>query len=132
MQAFKFFALSSLSVIAFDALASVASVALGFPYSYTAFGSAALYIVLAFFAARMFGFWAAIALGVVMGITDVTIGWAVSWAIGPGRYDVGTLTPSDWIFTALFAAVLGAIYGLIGGSVGTFARRRRPAGEPQP
>lgn len=127
MQAFKFFALSSLSVIAFDALASIASVALGFPYSYAAFGSAVLYIVFAFFAARMFGFWTALLLGAVMGLTDVTIGWAVSWAIGPGRYDVGTLTPSDWIYTALFAAVLGAIYGLIGGSAGTLTRRWRAA-----
>ncbi|GAB3358579.1 hypothetical protein GCM10027430_29240 [Lysobacter tyrosinilyticus] len=80
----------------------------------------------AYFAARMFGFWAALLLGAVMGITDVTLGWAVSWAIGPGRVAID-LTPSDWIYTAAFAIVLGAIFGLIGGSIGALTARRRAA-----
>ncbi|QNP40174.1 hypothetical protein [Lysobacter solisilvae (ex Woo and Kim 2020)] len=127
MQALKFFALSSLSVIAFDAVASVASLGLGFPYSYATLGSAALYIVFAYFAARMFGFWPALLLGAVMGITDVTLGWAVSWAIGPGRVSGVTLTPSVWVYTAVFAIVLGAIFGLIGGGIGALTRWRRAA-----
>ena len=60
MQPSRFFALSSLSVIAFDAVASIASLVLGFPYSYAALGSAALYIVFAYFGARAMGFWAAL------------------------------------------------------------------------
>ncbi len=127
MQLSKFFALSSLSVIAFDAVASIASLALGFSYSYAALGSAVLYIVFAYFAARAFGFWAALLLGAVMGITDVTLGWAVSWVIGPGRVAVDTLTPMDWFFTATFATVLGAVYGLIGGGIGALTGRRRAA-----
>lgn len=125
MQASKFIAISSFSVIVFDAVASIASLALGFPYSYAAFGSAALYIVFAYFAARTLGFWAALLVGAAMGVTDVTVGWAVSWAIGPGRFAVGTLTPSDWIYTAIFATVLGAVYGLVGGSIGVLTSRRR-------
>ncbi len=127
LQPLKLFALSSLSVVAFDAIASIASLALGFPYSYASIGSAVLYIVFACFAARMLGFWAALLVGAAMGFTDVTIGWAVSWAIGPGRIDVGTLTPSDWIYTAAFAIILGAIYGLIGGGIGALTMRRRAA-----
>lgn len=127
MQSFKFFALSSLSVIAFDAVASIASLGLGFPYSYATFGSAVLYIVFAYFAARMFGFRAALLLGAIMGITDVTLGWAVSWAIGPGRIAIDTLTLSDWFYTAAFATVLGAIFGLIGGSIGAFTGRQPAA-----
>ena len=127
MQPLKLFALSSLSVVGFDAIASLASLAFGFPYSYAALGSAVLYIVFAYFAARMLGFWAALSLGAVMGLTDVTIGWAVSWAIGPGRIDIGPLTPSDWIYTAAFATILGAIYGLIGGGIGALTVRRRAA-----
>lgn len=125
MQALKFFALSSLAVIVFDAIASVASLALGFPYTYAAFGSAVLYIAFAFFAAREFGFWVAVLLGATMGITDATIGWAVSWAIGPGRLAAGALTPSVWLYTAAFVVVLGIIYGLIGGGIGALAGRRR-------
>lgn len=127
MQAFKLFALSALSVIAFDAIASFASLLLGFSYSYATLGSAVLYIALTYIAARRFGFGVAILLGVVMGIVDVTIGWAVSWAIGPGRVSIEGLTPTDWIYTGIFAAVLGAVFGLIGGGIGTLVRRRRVA-----
>jgi len=124
LKASKFFLLAPLSVIAFDAVASTASLALGFPYSYASIGSAVLYITFAYFAARMFGFKVALLLGAVMGITDATIGWAVSWAIGPGRVPID-LTPSVWFYTALFAATLGVIYGLIGGGVSSLIGRRR-------
>ncbi|NIJ77326.1 hypothetical protein FHT08_002409 [Xanthomonas campestris] len=127
MQALKFFALSCLAVIVFDAIASLASLVLGFPYTYAALGSAILYIAFSFFAARKFGFWAAVFLGVAMGMTDATLGWAISWATGPGRLAAGTLTLSTWLYTATFVVVLGAIYGLIGGGVGAFTGRRRAA-----
>jgi hypothetical protein len=127
LQAFKFFALSFFAVIVFDAIASLASLALGFPYTYAAFGSAVLYIAFSFFAARKFGFWAAVLLGAAMGIADATIGWAVSWVIGPGRLAAGTPTLSVWLYTATFVVVLGAIYGLIGGGIGALSGRRRAA-----
>jgi len=114
-------------VIGFDAAASLASLALSFPYSYAAIGSAVLYIAFAYVAARKFGFRVALLLGAAMGFTDVTLGWAVSWAIGPGRVDVSGLTASDWIYTAAFATILGAIYGLIGGGTGALMVRRRAA-----
>lgn len=127
MHALKFFALSCLAVIVFDAVASVASLALGFPYTYAAFGSAVLYIAFAFFAARKFGFLAAVLFGFAMGITDATLGWAVSWAIGPGRLAASTLTLSVWLYTATFVVVLAAMYGLVGGGIGAITGRRRAA-----
>lgn len=127
MQALKFFALSCLAVIVFDGVASVASLALGFPYTYAAFGSAVLYIAFAFFAARKFGFLAAVLFGFAMGITDATLGWAVSWAIGPGRLAASTLTLSVWLYTATFVVVLAAMYGLVGGGIGAITGRRRAA-----
>ncbi|PPT35780.1 hypothetical protein XarbCFBP8132_19730 [Xanthomonas arboricola] len=125
MQALKFFALSCLAVIVFDAVASLVSLVLGFPYTYAAFGSAILYIAFGFFANSKFGFWAAVLLGLAMGITDATLGWAVSWAIGPGRLAGGTLTLSVWFYTTTFAVILGAIYGLIGGGIGVLTGRWR-------
>ena len=125
MQVIKFFALSALVVIAFDAVSSIASLALGFPYTYAAIGSAIIYIILAFYCARKFGFLAAVLLGAVMGITDSTIGWAVSWFIGPGRLPVGTLTPLIWLISAAFVVFLGAIYGVVGGGIGALISRQR-------
>lgn len=127
MQAFKFFAFSALSVIAFDALASLASLLFGFSYAYATLGSAVLYVVLTYLAARKFGFRIALLLGAAMGLVDVTIGWAVSWAIGPGRISIEGLTPTDWIYTGIFAIVLGAVFGFIGGGVGALVKRRRAA-----
>ena len=123
----KLLLLSALSVVVFDALASFASVSLGFPHSYASIGSALLYIAFAYVAARSSGFWLGLLVGAAMGLTDVTIGWAVSWAIGPGRTPIDHLTASDWFFTVAFAVVLGTVYGLIGGSIGTLVRRRHAA-----
>ncbi len=60
-----------------------------------------------------------------MGITDSTIGWAVSWFIGPGRLPVGTLTPLIWLISAAFVVFLGAIYGVVGGGIGALISRQR-------
>ncbi len=59
--------------------------------------------------------------------SDATLGWAVSWAIGPSRLAAGTLTLSVWLYTATFVVGLGAIYGLIGGGIGALTGRRRVA-----
>lgn len=126
MKVLKFLLLASLSVVVFDAAASVASLAFGFSYSCATIGSAILCMAFAFSAARMSGFRIALLTGMVMGVTDVTIGWAVSWAIGPGRIDID-LTPSVWMYTLLFAAILGVVYGVIGGGIGLLVGRRRAA-----
>jgi hypothetical protein len=127
LQTIKLFSLSALAVIAFDAIASAASLALGFSYAYASVGSAVLYIALAFYGARKLGFSAAVLLGAVMGVTDATIGWAISWSVGPGRLPEGTLTLSIWLITTAFVVFLGVIYGLVGGGVGAFLARRRTA-----
>lgn len=127
MQASRFFAFSALSVIAFDAIASAASRLLDFSYSYATLGSAVLYIVLTYLAARRYGLRVALLLGAAMGLVDVTIGWAVSWAIGPGRISIEGLAPTDWFYTGIFAIALGAVFGFIGGGIGALTRRGRTA-----
>ena len=119
--------LSFLAVVAFDALAGIASQTVGFPYAYAAFGSALLYILFAWLITRSSGFWAAVLLGMAMGLIDASAGWAVSWVIGAGRLPPGTLTVTVWLVTAVSVVILGAIYGLIGGGIGAIARRRRAA-----
>jgi len=123
----KIVLLSFLAVVAFDALAGIASQAVGFPYAYAAFGSALLYILFAWLITRISGFWAAVLLGMAMGLIDASAGWAVSWVIGAGRLPPGTLTVTVWLVTAVSVVILGAIYGLIGGGIGAIARRRRAA-----
>ena len=125
MKPLKIVLLSFLAVVAFDAVAAIASQTTDFPYAYAAFGSAILYIFFAWLIARGSGFWAAVLLGMAMGLFDASIGWAVSWAIGAGRLPPGSLTVAVWILTAISVVVLGAVYGLIGGGIGAITRRRR-------
>ncbi len=127
MGATKFFALACIAVIAFDALASFASLAIGFNYGRASFVSAVMYIVFAFVCARKFGFAVALLLGAAMGLTDATLGWATSWAIGPGRLADEIYSLSAVVFTAVLMVVLGATYGLIGGGIGVLTKRKAAA-----
>jgi hypothetical protein len=127
LKPLKSILLALLAVIAFDALAAIASQTVGLPYAYAAFGSAFLYIFFARLIARSSGFWAAVLLGMAMGLVDASAGWAVSWAIGPGRLPPGSLTVAVWLLTAVSVVVLGAVYGLIGGGISAITRRQRAA-----
>ena len=127
MKPLKIVLLSFLAIAAFDALAAIASQTTGFPYAYAAFGSAILYIFFAWLIARGSSLWAAVLLGMAMGLFDASVGWAVSWGIGAGRLPPGSLTVAVWLLTAISVVVLGAVYGLIGGGISAITRRRRAA-----
>jgi hypothetical protein len=124
---FKFVLFSALAVIGFDAVASIASLALDFPYPYASLGSAVIYISLAFAAALRFGFGRGVFLGALLGVVDATAGWAVSWAIGPGQVTPGQFSVAAWAITLGMVVTLGAICGLIGAGVGTLVRGSRAA-----
>lgn len=115
------------AVVAYDMLASLASRAVGFPYARASIGSYLLYLAIGFVAARAASSapikHAAVAAGVA-GLVDASLGWAVSWALGPGRLPSGlTLTAARWVSTAVLVIVLAAAVGAIGGIAG----RRPPA-----
>jgi hypothetical protein len=123
----KFVLLSSAIVVAFDALASVASAVLHFPYVYAGLGSVFIYTALALVAALRFGFVRGLVLGATLGLVDATIGWAVSWAIGPGRVPPGGFGLGVWFFTLLSVVGVGALCGLIGAGIGGVVRKSRAA-----
>ncbi len=117
--------IGSVIVVAFDAAASIASSWLGFPYTYATAGSWLIYFGVGYVAAgatRSVGR-AALAAGIV-GSIEATLGWAVSWVIGPGRppegssYTLGSLVVAVPLVVAV-ASVIGSIAGVI--------RTRRPA-----
>jgi hypothetical protein len=106
----------AVTVVVFDALASVGSVRLGYPYTRAVVGSWLIYAAVGFFAGRAGGGLLAAAMaGVLMGIVDATAGWAVSWGIGPGRLPEGVLSVGRWAGAALTVAVSGGCVGLLGG-----------------
>jgi len=131
LRVLKLFALASLAILGFDTLASFASLATGFSYSYAAYGSVILYLVFTFVAGRNFGFLLAISLGAVMGIVDSTLGWAISWAIGPGRPPGSSMTESTLIeITIALVVAMAVFWGVVGGGAGALVARTRRTSNP--
>jgi uncharacterized membrane protein YfcA len=58
-----------------------------------------------------------------MGATESTVGWALSWVIGPGAVEA----VDYWIpLIAVVVVAIAAIEGLIGGWLGRRTATRRP------
>ena len=113
-----------IAIVAFDALASIASRATGTPYFWASFGSWILYIGIGYFAGRTIPdspIRTAAVTGLVSGIADASLGWATSWEIGPGRI-AGGITATQWLFTAIFVAALATGFAALGGVI---ARAKR-------
>lgn len=108
-------------VVAFDAIASVVSRSTGIPYEWATYGSWVLYTVLGYIAGRASPSTAlksAALAGVIIGLGDATLGWATSWALGPGRV-AGGVSVVQWSFVAVIVTLLAIGFGALGGS---FAR----------
>lgn len=114
-------------VVLFDAVGSLASKQFGFSYVLLIPGSLLIYgIVAALVAQRrewLLGLFAALAIA----FTDLTLGWAVSWLIGPGKPEAG-LTAVTVIGAAMTAFVLGGLAGSVGAWIGI--RMARSSGVP--
>jgi hypothetical protein len=114
--------LGSAAVVVFDILASLASRQFGFAYARASFGSYLIYLAIGFFAARAS---ASNAIGVaalaagIAGVVDASAGWAISWALGPGRLPDGIqMTAALWIGIALFVVGVASAVGAVGGIAG--------------
>jgi hypothetical protein len=105
------------AVIAFDAVASLASRAVGFQYGWATVGSWIIYAICGYFAAHVVSqgqLKVAASTGVLLGSVDATLGWYVSWLIGPGRV-VGGLTPILWTSAAVVVIATSTALATLGG-----------------
>lgn len=112
------------AIIVFDVVAAMISRETGTPYAWTTYGSWILYTALGYLAGRTSPGSALLAsaiAGVIFGLVDATLGWAVSWGLGPGRIAAG-VTAMQWVIVAVVVTVLATGFAALGGS---FARMRR-------
>lgn len=100
-------------VVAYDALASALVVVTGWPYGALALGALAIQAAAGRAGGRRAGFLWAILAGASTALAEGTLGFAVSWLIGPGR----THLPSavDYPTTVGIAAAAGGVLGALGG-----------------
>jgi hypothetical protein len=111
------------TMVAYDAALSWASLAWNFPYTNAVAGSALLYTAFAFAAARRFGFGRALLLGPWLGLVDASLGWFVSWQIGPGRLPAGSLDIATWVMTLAVVVVIATLCAAAGGGLGLLLRK---------
>lgn len=116
------------AVVAFDGLASLASVAFHFPYARASVGSYLLYLAIGFSAARTCAAQrvrAAAVAGAICGLVDASPGWWLSTSIGASA-PLRPLTMSAWLLTAALVMVFSTIVACIGGAVGAYRQPTRP------
>ena len=118
--------MAGVAIVVFDAVASMISRATGFPYTRFAIGSYIIQAAAGFFGRRSgLAFWGATLLGTWVGLIEATVGWAVSWWIGPGRVE-GPLSSEMLIGVVLYVAVGATVLGALGALAGGIRRRSEP------
>lgn len=121
------------AILVFDLVASLASRSLGFPYTRAAWGSYLIYFMIGLLVARAGGassVRAAATAAAIAGFAEASLGWAISWQVGPGRLPPErALTVGSWVGIAIFVVASAAAIGALGGVVG---RRTQPLDVPVP
>ncbi len=110
---------AALAIVAFDTAAAFAARALKFNYAWATLGSIAVYAATGFAVARVASMEWAWGIGAVVGLVDVTLGWRVSWLIGPGRTPDGTLGFSEWLNALGVLIVLSTVCAFAGAWLAT-------------
>ena len=114
------------AVLMLDTVGSVASLRFCFQYARLAPISYGLWALSGFFAVQAAGVDTsrAATLGALAGglvaLTDATVGWWISWRLGPGRPAPAQATTAIIRRIVLLVAVRGAAFGAIGGIVRSF------------
>jgi hypothetical protein len=105
------------AVVIFDTIGSLASRSFSFPYSWLTVGSFLIYAGVGFAASKYDGLMFAPLAGAITSLVDSTLGWYISWIIGPGR-PATEMDSTTIISTVLFVTVTGVGTGFIGGLIG--------------
>jgi hypothetical protein len=103
-----------LAVLAFDTVASFASVGFGFPYEDAAVGSVLIYATIGYIVFRRQGFFSAVGAALLVEVVDATLGWYISWQIGPGALPVEQATTAVIATTIVFVLIFAAVCAVIG------------------
>lgn len=114
--------ISFLVILAFDTFASFTSKIFQTKYALFTIGSVVIYFCVGFFAAKYGNFGLAIIAAAIAGIFDSTLGWYISWLIGPGRIE-GEINSTIIFSTIIFVIFMAVFFGLIGGATNYFINR---------
>ena len=115
-----------IAVLALDTLGSLASRSLGFNYGSLSVISTLIYLGVGGYVGLGAPVSRAATAAAIVGFIEATIGWAISWAMGPGRPQPGEPSSVAAIVgAALFVTLMAAAVGAVGAWLAK--RIRRPA-----
>lgn len=104
------------AVVAFDIVGSLASRSFNFAYQWLTIGSFLIYAGVGFAASKYNSLLFAPLTGAIMSFVDSTLGWYISWIIGPGRPAM-EMDSTAIISTVIFVTLIGAVIGFVSGLV---------------
>jgi hypothetical protein len=110
-------------VVLFDLVASLLSRRFAIPYTSFRYGSFVIYLLAGLLAARQFGFPTAPVVGGFVGFSEATLGWAISWVIGPGRLPPAQVKTRYVLFAIVMVTVMASLFGALGGVGGLWLSR---------
>ena len=117
-------------VLAVSLVGSAASQTLGFDYSVLAPVSVVVYVAVGVYVGLRARVSEAAIAGAAVGLIDATLGWGISWLIGPGRPQAGeAITLLGWFNTTFFVALLSAAGAALGAWLVHRRRRRRASAQ---
>jgi len=114
-------AIGCIAVLVFDLLGATASRYLGFRYARLVPGSTAIYTATSVVAGRFGPAWVGIIAGATVAFVEATIGWGISWWIGPGR-PPSVLSQARMFRIVAFVTTTGIICGLVGTVIAALTR----------
>ena len=103
------------AVLALDTVASSATRWLGFPYKLAMLASLAIYATVGYFTGRADPTASPALAAAIVGVVESTAGWAISWAIGPGRPATMKHIRTQMLLAVLGGATIAAAVGWAGG-----------------
>ena len=108
-----------MAIVALDTVACLTAEAFDFSYGALWPLSFLIYGTTAFVAAKLVArVRAGLLAGFSVAATDATLGWAISWLLGPGQPSPENRAASAVVVVALTVAATGVVVGLIAGLLG--------------
>lgn len=121
-EVIKIIVLGAIVVVTYDTVTALVSQSSNISYGLFSIGSFLIYLIFGFLVARKSRWFAGIVAGTVLGLVDSTLGWAISWNLGPGKpeFEMNAIFVAATIVSVV---VLASIFGLMGGALSLLGKR---------
>ena len=109
-------------ILLFDTMTALFSLRYSVSYTKFALGSWLIYVMSGFVVKQSKWLWKSIVTGTAIAGIDATLGWLISWQLGPGRIPERLITTDAQKYGTIFIIIIvvtlqGTVLGLAGGAI---------------